>query len=307
MKQVITEAQLNEIKNLVRSDEIFLMEPMKKHTTMRIGGPAEVFLKPRSVEIEKLLDYLTQEGIKTFILGNGSDLLVTDEGLSGVVVSTRSMNSVNVNEGTGVVTADAGVSLGKIANAAKNAALKGFEFAAGIPGSLGGGVFMNAGAYGGEMKHVVKSVKYYDPENGVQTVSGDEADFGYRHSIFSENPSYVILSAELQLEKGDYDEIVALQQDLMNRRIEKQPLEYASAGSTFKRPEGYFAGKLIQDAGLMGYHVGDAEVSTKHAGFCINKGNATYADMKALIDHVIETVKADSGVTLTPEVRIIGE
>jgi UDP-N-acetylmuramate dehydrogenase len=275
MKQVITEAQLNEIKNLVRSDEIFMNEPMKKHTTMRIGGPAEVFLKPRAVEIEKLLDYLAKEEIKTFILGNGSDLLVTDEGLSGVVVSTRSMNSINVNEGTGVVTADAGVSLGKIANAAKNASLAGFEFAAGIPGSLGGGVFMNAGAYGGEMKHVVKSVKYFDPENGVQTVSGDEADFGYRHSIFSENPSFVILSAEIQLERGNFEEIDALQKDLMNRRIEKQPLEYASAGSTFKRPEGYFAGKLIQDAGLMGYHVGDAEVSTKHAGFVVNTGNAT--------------------------------
>nr|MCR4782840.1 UDP-N-acetylmuramate dehydrogenase [Lachnospiraceae bacterium] len=240
-------------------------------------------------------------------LGNGSDLLVTDEGLSGVVVSTRSMNSINVNEETRVLCADAGLSLGKIANAALNASLKGFEFAAGIPGSLGGGVFMNAGAYGGEMKQVVKSVTYFDPENGVVTVSGDECDFGYRHSIFSENPSFVVLSAEIQLEKGDYDEIKAYQDDLMNRRREKQPLNYASAGSTFKRPEGYFAGKLIQDAGLMGYNVGDAEVSTKHAGFCVNKGNASYSDMKALIDHVIETVYANSGVTLTPEVRIIGE
>lgn len=307
MKKIITETQLNEIKAILKEDEILFDEPMKKHTTMRIGGPAEVFLKPRSVEVEKLLNYLMTNEIKTFVIGNGSDLLVTDEGLSGVVVSTKNMNSISVDEEKRLVTADVGVSLGKIANAAKNISLKGFEFAAGIPGSLGGAIFMNAGAYGGEMKQVVKSVKYFDPARGVVEVSGDECEFGYRHSIFSDKPSFVILSATIQLEKGSFDEIKALQDELMQRRIDKQPLEYASAGSTFKRPEGYFAGKLIQDAGLMGYHVGDAEVSTKHAGFCINKGNASYKEMKQLIDHVIETVKKDSGVTLTPEVRIIGE
>ena len=307
MEKVISEEELRDIKGLIREDEIFPMEPMKKHTTMRIGGPAELFLLPMSNEIEKLLAYIHEKKIPCLVVGNGSDLLVSDHGISGVVVSTRLLNSIEVDEGEMTVKAFAGAPLSKTADAAHLAGLSGLEFASGIPGTIGGACFMNAGAYGGEMKQVVKSVSYLDPLKGLSEASGDELDFAYRHSLFSEHEEYTVISATIQLSRGDPDEIRAKMDDFNRRRREKQPLEYASAGSTFKRPEGYFAGKLISDAGLKGYHVGDAEVSEKHAGFCINKGNATFSDMKALIDHVISAVRENSGVTLTPEVRIIGE
>jgi UDP-N-acetylmuramate dehydrogenase len=307
MEKALSEEELREIKGLIREDEIFPLEPMKKHTTMRIGGPAELFISPMSDEIEKLLQYIHEKKIPCLVVGNGSDLLVSDNGIRGVVISTKLLNSIEVDGESMTIKAFAGAPLSKTAEAARLAGLSGLEFASGIPGTIGGACFMNAGAYGGEMKQVVKSVSYFDPLKGYVEAGDSELDFGYRHSLFSEHEEYTVLKVTIQLEKGDPDEIKAKMDDLNRRRREKQPLEYASAGSTFKRPDGYYAGKLISDAGLKGYHVGDAEVSEKHAGFCINKGNASFSDMKALIDHVIYKVRENSGVTLTPEVRIIGE
>ena len=239
------------------------------------------------------------------MIGNGSNLLVGDKGIRGLVIEIGSgMNDIRV-EGTKIV-AGAGALLSKVANEAAAAGLGGMEFAAGIPGSIGGAVTMNAGAYGGEMKDILESVKVIDPEGMMHILSVEELDLSYRHSCIMEKGG-IVVEATIKLEKKPEEEIRAQMADLRNRRVEKQPLEYPSAGSTFKRPEGYFAGKLIMDAGLRGYTVGGAQVSEKHCGFVINHANATAADVRQLMQDVKEKVKEQFGVELEPEVKMIGE
>lgn len=279
-------------------------EEMKKHTSFKTGGPADIFVDCGSrLEVIRATELANEFNLPYMIVGNGSNLLVSDLGIEGVVIHIGSrMNNIEVNGN--IITAEAGALLSRTANEALKHSLTGLEFAAGIPGSLGGGIYMNAGAYDGELKNVIKSVTYLD--NGeIKTKSGEELNFSYRHSMFS-GKNYVILSADIELKVGDKAEIKAKMLDLNKRRSDKQPLEYPSAGSTFKRPEGYFAGKLIQDSGLMGYSVGGAQVSEKHAGFVINKDNATSADVLKLIEHIKKTVFDNFGVMLEPEVRLVG-
>ena len=288
------------------SDRVLLEEPMKRHTTFRIGGPAEVFVMPGNLEeMQRILEICRTEDLPYFILGNGSNLLVGDGGFRGVVLQIfKKMNDVRV-EGERV-TAQAGVLLSKVASAAYNASLTGLEFAAGIPGTLGGAVRMNAGAYGGEMKQVLESAVVLTQEGELLTIPVEELGLAYRTSVV-EKKDYVVVEATLRLKKGDQAAIREVMDDLKQRRVTKQPLEFGSAGSTFKRPKGYFAGKLIEDAGLRGFRIGDAQVSEKHCGFVINRGNATAAQVCELMQEVVKKVKETSGVTLEPEVKRIGE
>ena len=280
-------------------------EPMAKHTTFRICGPAEVYACPNQEQLPALLEAAKKENAEVTVIGNGSNLLVGDKGIRGLVIEIGSgMNDIRV-EGTKIV-AGAGALLSKVANTAAAASLGGMEFAAGIPGSIGGAVTMNAGAYGGEMKDILESVKVIDPEGMMHTLSVEALDLSYRHSCIMEKGG-IVVEATIKLEKKPEEEIRAQMADLRNRRVEKQPLEYPSAGSTFKRPEGYFAGKLIMDAGLRGYTVGGAQVSEKHCGFVINHANATAADVRQLMQDVKEKVKEQFGVELEPEVKMIGE
>ncbi len=280
--------------------------PMSEHTTFRTGGPADYFVTPKDKEaFVKLLRYLRQSEREHFILGKGSNILVGDKGYRGTVVDTSgALNSIEIDGET--ITAGAGAGLGAVANMAAEASLTGMEFASGIPGSVGGAVFMNAGAYGGEMAQIVSSVEVIGPAGEVTEIQGPEMGFGYRTSI-AQKENFPVISVKLRLKQGNKDEICAKIQELGEQRAKKQPLNFPSAGSTFKRPEGYFAGKLISDTGLSGLTIGGARVSPKHNGFIINLGSATSADILDLIQEVQERVKAKFGVELTPEVRIIGE
>ena len=281
-------------------------EPMRLHTTFRVGGPADLFVSPNSVEeVCKVTALCREEGVPYYIMGNGSNLLVSDQGYRGVIIQFyKEMNDISV-EGT-LLRAQAGALLSAVANRALLESLTGFEFAAGIPGTLGGACVMNAGAYGGEMKDVLKAVTVLTQEGEVLTLSNEELALGYRTSVIARK-HYIVLEAEIALSEGKKEEIQAVMDDLKERRITKQPLEYPSAGSTFKRPEGYFAGKLIQDAGLRGFQVGGAQVSEKHCGFVINKDHATAAEIAELIRQVSEKVEAQFGVKLEPEVKRLGE
>ena len=265
---------------------------MDRHTTFRIGGPADYFLIPETPEeIKQILNICRDENIPYFILGNGSNLLVSDAGYRGAIIQVfRNMSGITT-EGT-KIRASAGALLSAIAAEARNASLTGFEFAGGIPGTLGGAVVMNAGAYGGEMKDVLEEVTVLDGDGNIRTLKAEELELGYRTSA---------------LKEGDPEAIRARMRELSEQRTSKQPLEYPSAGSTFKRPEGYFAGKLIMDCGLRGYRVGGAEVSQKHCGFVINAGGATAADVRALMQDVTEKVQEKFGVTLEPEVKFLGD
>ena len=285
---------------------LLLNEPLAPYTTFRVGGAAEALFLPENGEaIKKAVDIANQENLPLWLMGNGSNLLISDRGLPGLTIRIgKEMSDVTVRGNR--IFAEAGASLAKIANAALAESLTGLEFASGIPGSLGGGIVMNAGAYGGELKDVLESVTYLTPAGEVTTAPARELSLGYRTSRF-QTEGGVVLSASFRLEEGDPDEIKRKMQDLNNRRKEKQPLEYPSAGSTFQRPEGYFAGALIEEAGLKGFSVGDAEVSTKHAGFVVNKGNATAQDVYLLIRAVQDKVKEASGVLLAPEVRMWGD
>lgn len=298
---MISDAIINSLKRLVGEENVLANEPMKDHTTFRIGGDADAFVRISDKEkLAKVLRYLGQVEIPYYILGNGSNLLVADEGYRGVIIEiAEKMNEVRV-EGSCLVC-QAGALLSKVARTAYENGLTGLEFAAGIPGTIGGGVVMNAGAYGGELKNVVTQVAVMD-RAGEELIFDNEAmEFGYRTSLIKKYP-YIVTEVTLQLAEGDRDVIKAAMDDYGTRRREKQPLEYPSAGSTFKRPEGHFAGALIQDAGLKGYTVGGAQVSEKHSGFVINKGDATAADVRSLMEHVQKTVKAKFNVTLEPEV-----
>ena len=292
--------------NLLGKDRVLVDEPMKRHTTFRIGGPADFFLLPSTVdEVRGILEICREEELPYFILGNGSNLLVSDKGYRGVIIQLyRNFSNISV-EGN-EICASSGALLSQIAAAARNASLTGFEFAGGIPGTLGGAVFMNAGAYGGELKDVLKEAVVMTEQGEIPTLPVKKLDMGYRTSRIKK-AGYLVLEARLVLEQGDMDKIRDITKDLTEKRVSKQPLEYPSAGSTFKRPEGYFAGKLIMDAGLRGYQVGDAQVSEKHCGFVINKGNATAADVLTLIENVREKVQEQFGVTLEPEVKFLGE
>ena len=286
--------------------DLLVMEdvPMSRHTSFHVGGPARRMAFPATREQLVILMGLAQEcGIQPFILGKGTNLLVADEGLDTLVIKVAEKMTEIRQTGETTLEADAGVSLARLAVFAQKAGLTGLEFAHGIPGSLGGGVCMNAGAYGGEMKQVITEVTALFPE-GVRRLSVEEARLSYRHSIFSDGRA-VVLGAKLQLAKGDPAAIRTEMDDLMARRKKSQPLEYPSAGSTFKRPEGYYAGALIQEAGLKGFTVGGAQVSEKHAGFVINIGNATCEDVKELIRQVQQRVLENSGVRMEPEVKII--
>ena len=296
---------LTELQNVMGGSGIFMEEPMKKHTTFRVGGPADVLVQPDETALVAILALCRQYHVSYSFIGNGSNLLVGDKGIRGVVIEmTDPMGNIEV-DGT-KITAQAGAMLSKIANTAASNGLGGMEFAAGIPGSMGGAVTMNAGAYGGEMKDVIRQVTVLTPECEQKVLSREKLDLSYRHSCIPKN-HFLVLEAELSLTPAPEQEIRAKMAELREKRVEKQPLEYPSAGSTFKRPEGYFAGKLIMDAGLRGYAVGDAQVSEKHCGFVINRGNATAAEILQLMKDVQERVKKQSGVTLEPEVKMIGE
>lgn len=292
--------------SILKVEQVKKDEPMKIHTTFRVGGSASYFVTPKTEEeVAKVIEVCTQENVPYYIVGNGSNLLVGDKGFRGAIIQLyKSMGTFQV-EGN-QITAQAGCSLAQIANAALDTALTGFEFAAGIPGTLGGAVVMNAGAYGGEMKDVLTSVRVMTEEGEIMELPAEELGLGYRTSIIPEK-RYIVLGAVISLTEGKKEEIKAQMDDLRQKRVSKQPLEYPSAGSTFKRPEGYFAGKLIQDSGLKGFTVGGAQVSEKHSGFVINKGNATAADVMELIRQVTAKVKEDTGVTMEPEVKQIGE
>lgn len=292
--------------DLLGEDRVFTEEAMSQHTTFKIGGPADYFLMPdKGEDVGRVIKICKEKEIPYFILGNGSNLLVGDGGYRGAVIQIyRNMSSVTV-EGN-EITAQAGALLSAVAAAAKNASLTGFEFAGGIPGTIGGAVVMNAGAYGGEMKDVLTEVTVMNAEGDIFTLPTEELELGYRTSIIK-TAGYIVLEAKIRLKEGDPEVIRETMKDLTIRRTTKQPLEYPSAGSTFKRPEGYFAGKLIMDSGLAGYQVGGAQVSGKHCGFVINAGDATARDVRTLMDNVRDIVYKKYGVTLEPEVKFLGE
>ena len=292
--------------DLLGEDRVFTEEAMRQHTTFKIGGPADYFLMPdKGEDVGRVIKICKEKEIPYFILGNGSNLLVGDGGYRGAVIQIyRNMSSVTV-EGN-EITAQAGALLSAVAAAAKNASLTGFEFAGGIPGTIGGAVVMNAGAYGGEMKDVLTEVTVMNAEGDIFTLPTEELELGYRTSIIK-TAGYIVLEAKIRLKEGDPEVIRETMKDLTIRRTTKQPLEYPSAGSTFKRPEGYFAGKLIMDSGLAGYQVGGAQVSEKHCGFVINAGGATARDVRTLMDNVRDIVYKKYGVTLEPEVKFLGE
>lgn len=296
----------SKLSEILREEQILKDEPMKMHTTFRIGGPADYFLMPETKEQVRLAVKLCrEENVPFYIVGNGSNLLVSDKGYRGAIIQIyRKLEEIKTEGET--IEALSGASLAKIANAALKAELTGFEFAAGIPGTLGGACVMNAGAYGGEMKDILEEVTVLTTDGEIITLPKEELKLGYRTSAIAKN-DYTVLAAKIRLKKGSYAEIKAVMDDLAKRRTSKQPLDYPSAGSTFKRPEGYFAGKLIEDAGLRGFRVGGAMVSEKHCGFVVNCGGATAADVDALICEVQKKIKEAFGVDLEPEVKRLGE
>jgi UDP-N-acetylmuramate dehydrogenase len=302
----LNEEVIEQLKCAAGEERIKTDEPMRNHTTFRLGGPADVFVCPSgSEEVAALLHICRREKIPFFILGNGSNLLVGEKGFRGVVIQIyRNMSQVRIEKD--IITAQAGALLSLVSKKAMEASLSGMEFASGIPGTLGGAAVMNAGAYGGEMKDILRSVTVLTPDGTVKELAADELQLGYRTSAVKEK-GYVALEAKLQLTFGEQAEIKKRMDELKEQRVTKQPLEYPSAGSTFKRPEGYFAGKLIQDAGLRGYRVGGAQVSEKHCGFVINTGEATADDVAKLIRDVQEKVFEKFQVKLETEVKFLGD
>lgn len=294
------------IRKLGEQVEILVAEPMKNHTTFRIGGPADALALPKTPEeVAEVVRFCHEHAQPYYVLGNGSNLLVSDEGYRGLVLQLyRNFNDIQVNGET--ITVQAGAMLAAVARTAYQTGLTGLEFASGIPGTIGGAVVMNAGAYGGEMKNVLKEVTVLTKEGEVLVIPAKALELGYRTSVIPKN-GWIVLGAVLQLKKGDQEQILARMEELKEQRITKQPLDLPSAGSTFKRPEGYFAGKLIMDAGLRGFTVGGAQVSEKHCGFVVNRGNATAADVWELICEVKRRVKEMTGVELEPEVKLLGD
>ncbi len=302
---MISETVVKALENFVPKENIRVKEPMKRHTTFRIGGEADCFLSIQNAkQLQEVRGYLQEERIPYYVLGNGSNLLVSDEGYRGVILEIADRMSTIRVEGSCII-AQAGALMSKIAHVAFEKGLTGFEFAAGIPGTIGGGVVMNAGAYGGELKNVVTAVEVLDQNGELLSLDNRTMEFGYRASILKKQP-YIVTQVTIQLQEGDKEEIKAVMDDLAVRRREKQPLEFPSAGSTFKRPEGHFAGALIMNAGLKGFRVGDAQVSEKHCGFVINRKEATATEVKQLMAHVQQEVKTQFDVDLEPEVIFLG-
>jgi UDP-N-acetylmuramate dehydrogenase len=308
------------LKGILKENQILIDEPLAKHTTFQIGGPAQFILLPHSIsDVIACVKLCHEDNMPFYVLGNGSNLLVSDKGYGGTVIKigqsfseitaareSEEADTKEYQEKKFTVCAQAGVLLSKLANEVARYGLKGFEFAAGIPGTLGGAVAMNAGAYGGEMKDYIVGAKVIDQEGNILDLGLEELKFGYRTSIIQDN-NYIVLEATFSFLPGNIDEIREKINDLNSRRREKQPLEYPSAGSTFKRPEGNYAGKLIMDSGLSGYQVGMAQVSEKHCGFVINKGGATATDVITLISEVIQIVYYKYGIKLEPEVKLLGD
>ncbi len=294
-----------ELKEKYPTLDIREQEPMSRHTTFHVGGKVSLFLRPTTrEELVGICQVLKQHQEYPFVMGRGSNLLFADEDLAGVVIQLAENFSHCTREGETGLYAEAGVTMVRLAQVAQSYGLTGLEFAGGIPGALGGGVAMNAGAYGGELKDVIVSVDYLDEQLEVHTISAEDCAFAYRHSAFSDTGS-IILGAHLQLTASTKEDVKQRMDELKAKRIASQPLEYPSAGSTFKRPVGGYAAAMIDEAGLKGYTVGGAQVSEKHAGFVINRGGATCADVLALMEHVQQTVYACTGITLEPEVKII--
>ncbi len=291
---------------VIPKERVLIDEPMRKYTTFRIGGPADYLVSVCDMrEVKDVVAVCKAEHVPYYIVGNGSNLLVSDKGYRGVIIRIfKDMAEIEVRENR--IVAKAGALLSQIAAKALEAGLTGFEFAAGIPGTLGGACRMNAGAYGGEMKDVLEEVVVLDDQGEIRCLSAGELELGYRTSVIAKK-GYTALEATISLKKGEKEKIKEYMEELREKRVSKQPLEYPSAGSTFKRPEGYFAGKLIQDAGLKGFSVGDAQVSEKHCGFVINKGNASAAEVHELMRQVSDKVEEKFGVRLEPEVRRLGE
>ncbi|MED9903390.1 MAG: UDP-N-acetylmuramate dehydrogenase [Lachnospiraceae bacterium] len=303
---MISQAVREALQRFIPEDNILYNEPLKKHTTFRVGGEADCMIRIESGEqLSPLLHYLSQVEIPYFVIGNGSNLLVGDKGYRGIILQlSDKMNTIRVDGNR--IYAKAGAFLSQAARTACEYGLTGLEFAAGIPGTIGGGIVMNAGAYDGEMKQVVEYVTVLDKEGNKLVLDNETMEFGYRTSAIK-NHSFIVLECCFLLKPGEKKDITAKMEDFQGRRKEKQPLEYASAGSTFKRPEGRFAGKLIMDAGLKGFQIGGAQVSEKHCGFIINTGTASAADIRQLIAYVQEEVDRQFFVRLEPEVIFLGE
>lgn len=292
-------------KEFYKSENVILDAEMKKYVHFRVGGPADILLIPENKEqVIKSIEICRENNIPYYVVGNGSNLLVRDGGIKGVVIKLNEVKNIKIYGE--IIEAESGAMLKDVSNAAVENSLTGFEFACGIPGTVGGAVFMNAGAYDGEVSNVIESAEVIDNNGEIKILTKDELELGYRSSIVMKK-HYIVLSARFNLEHGEVRKIKEIVNDLTCKRESKQPLEYPSAGSTFKRPTGYYAGKLIQDAGLKGYSIGGAAVSEKHSGFVINKNNATAKDILDLIEHIQNEVKNQFGVDLHPEVRIIGE
>jgi UDP-N-acetylmuramate dehydrogenase len=300
------ELAIKHVSEIVGIDNIKIDEPMKNHTSFKVGGNADIMVIPENdVQIAKIVEVCIREGIPFFIMGNGTNIIVRDKGMRGVVIKTcGQFERYTVKDS--IIEAESGVLLSKLAEVALEHGLTGLEFASGIPGSLGGAVVMNAGAYDGEMKNVVVRTEYITRDGFTRILEGDEHRFGYRTSLIQEEGG-IVLRSRLKLQKGNKEDIKALMDNLNGRRKSKQPLELPSAGSVFKRPPGYFTGKLIEDCGLKGYRIGGAEVSTKHCGFIVNAGGATANDVISLIRHIQNQIKSEHGIELQTEVKIIGE
>lgn len=313
----------HQLMKLLKAEQIRKDEPLAKHTTFQIGGPARFVLLPETVEqVADLIKLCKEKNMPYYIIGNGSNLLVSDQGYDGTVIKiSQALSSVTIEEKKSltseseatnlekkqfIVRAQAGILLSKLANVIAENDLTGFEFASGIPGTLGGAVTMNAGAYDGEIKDSILEALVVKEDGEIVTLSKEELKLDYRKSIIQEK-NYIVLEAAFLFEKGNKEAILEKMKDLNARRREKQPLEYPSAGSTFKRPKGFYAGKLIMDSGLQGYQYGNAQVSEKHCGFVINKGGATAEEVRTLINHVIQVVYDKFGVVLEPEVRFLGD
>ena len=301
---------MNDFINFLKAESIEFEENVdgKRLCSFHVGGNVRVVAKPQTADqLSALYDFLLENDIRNILLGRGSNVVISDEGFDGVVVSLSELSSVNIDiSDDNCIVAGAGASMLKLANFAQQNGLSGLEFAHGIPGTVGGGIYMNAGAYGGEICQVLKSCLVFDQIDGyIFLIDASQCDFSYRHSIFMDNKNLIVLFATFELKKGNPDEIKAKMDEYKAKRMASQPLEYPSAGSTFKRPEGYFAGKLIEDAGLKGFSVGGAQVSEKHAGFVINNGGATAEDIKNLVAHIQKTVKEKFDVSLECEIEFV--
>ena len=297
---------IKEIQNIIPQENVYINELMSKYTSFKIGGPAECMVKIKTLEqLKSILKYTNENNIKLTVIGNGSNILVSDEGIKGIVVKIEIDNlEIDIQDKKAIITVGSGVKLGLLAQKCLKQEIAGFEFASGIPGTIGGAIRMNAGAHGSEMKDIVKTVTYVDRNGAVHKIESNQAEFEYRKSLFSHN-DYIIVETEIELEKGNANEIKEKMTEYANFRKEKQPIEYPSAGSTFKRGSDFITAKLIDECGLKGYQIGGAQISEKHAGFIINKNNATAKDVIKLMEYTKEQVYEKFGKIIEAEIEIL--